>query len=84
MRKRRNIEIFSLYFLDGMSCAFGAVIMLLLLTKAAEPRIIEAAKTRVIKAIRTPRSRTTTALPAYLASSSARRLATSRSSRHLP
>jgi hypothetical protein len=45
MRKRKNIEIFSLYFLDGMSCAFGAVIMLLLITKAAEPRIIEAART---------------------------------------
>jgi hypothetical protein len=40
-RKRREVEIFSLYFLDGMCCAFGAVIMLLLITKAAEPRIIE-------------------------------------------
>lgn len=45
MRRRKNVEIFSLYFLDGMCCAFGAVIMLLLITKAAEPRIIEAAKT---------------------------------------
>ncbi len=43
-RKRRELEIFSLYFLDGMCCAFGAVIMLLLITKAAEPRIIEQAK----------------------------------------
>jgi hypothetical protein len=43
-RKRREVEIFSLYFLDGMCCAFGAVIMLLLITKAAEPRIIEQAK----------------------------------------
>jgi len=43
-RKRREQEIFSLYFLDGMCCAFGAVIMLLLITKAAEPRIIEQAK----------------------------------------
>ena len=43
-RKRREVEIFSLYFLDGMCCAFGAVIMLLLITKAAEPRIIEQSK----------------------------------------
>lgn len=43
-RKRREVEIFSLYFLDGMCCAFGAVIMLLLITKAAEPRIIEQAR----------------------------------------
>lgn len=43
-RKRRELEIFSLYFLDGMCCAFGAVIMLLLITKAAEPRIIEQAR----------------------------------------
>ncbi|MCE7897413.1 MAG: VWA domain-containing protein [Gammaproteobacteria bacterium] len=43
-RQRRELEIFSLYFLDGMCCAFGAVIMLLLITKAAEPRIIEQAK----------------------------------------
>ena len=45
-RKRRSNEIFSLYFLDGMCCAFGAVIMLLLITKAAEPRIIEQAQVR--------------------------------------
>lgn len=43
-RKRRELEIFSLYFLDGMCCAFGAVIMLLLITKAAEPRMIEEAR----------------------------------------
>ena len=43
-RKRREVEIFSLYFLDGMCCAFGAVIMLLLITKAGEPHIIEHSK----------------------------------------
>jgi hypothetical protein len=43
-RKRRELEIFSLYFLDGMCCAFGAVIMLLLITKAGEPHIIEQSK----------------------------------------
>lgn len=40
-KQRRDIQIFSLYFLDGMCCAFGAVIMLLLITKQSEPHIIE-------------------------------------------
>ncbi len=34
-------EVFSLSFLDAICCGFGAVIMLLVLNKAAEPRIIE-------------------------------------------
>lgn len=42
--KRRDVEIFSLSFLDAICCGFGAVIMLLVLNKAAEPRIIEQAK----------------------------------------
>jgi hypothetical protein len=40
-KQRKDIQIFSLYFLDGMCCAFGAVIMLLLITKQSEPHIIE-------------------------------------------
>lgn len=43
-RKRREIEVFSLSFLDAICCGFGAVIMLLVLNKASEPRIIEQAK----------------------------------------
>jgi hypothetical protein len=39
------VEIFSLSFLDAICCGFGAVIMLLVLNKAAEPRIIEQSKT---------------------------------------
>lgn len=41
MRKRSNIEIFSLSFLDCICCGFGALILLLVLTKTAEPVIFE-------------------------------------------
>jgi hypothetical protein len=40
-KRRRNIEIFSLSFLDCICCAFGAVILLFVLSKFAEPIIIE-------------------------------------------
>jgi hypothetical protein len=40
-RGRREIEIFSLSFLDVISCGFGAIILLLVLVKEAEPRVIE-------------------------------------------
>ncbi|GMW06670.1 MAG: VWA domain-containing protein [Gammaproteobacteria bacterium] len=45
MARRREVEVFSLSFLDAICCGFGAVIMLLVLNKAGEPRIIEQAKT---------------------------------------
>lgn len=35
--KRRNIEVFSLSFLDVISCGFGAIILLLVLSLALEP-----------------------------------------------
>lgn len=41
MRRRGNIEIFSLSFLDCICCGFGALILLLVLTKTAEPVIFE-------------------------------------------
>ena len=42
MRKRRpNVEVFSLSFLDCICCGFGALILLLVLTKTAEPVIFE-------------------------------------------
>jgi hypothetical protein len=44
MARRREVEVFSLSFLDAICCGFGAVIMLLVLNKAAEPRIIEQAR----------------------------------------
>ncbi|MDZ7783025.1 MAG: VWA domain-containing protein [Halioglobus sp.] len=42
MRKRRNAEQFSLSFLDVITCGFGAIILLLMITKTVEPQIIEA------------------------------------------
>ena len=41
MRRRRNIEAFSLSFLDCICCGFGAIILLLVLSKIYEPVIIE-------------------------------------------
>ena len=41
MKQRRNIEIFSLSFLDCVCCGFGALILLLVLSKTAEPIIFE-------------------------------------------
>ena len=41
MRRRNNIEVFSLSFLDCICCGFGALILLLVLTKTAEPVIFE-------------------------------------------
>lgn len=40
--KRRAPEQFSLSFLDVICCGFGAVILLLMITKTVEPQIIEA------------------------------------------
>ncbi|MDP4650175.1 MAG: VWA domain-containing protein [Haliea sp.] len=42
MRKRRTTEEFSLSFLDVICCGFGAVILLLMITKTVQPQIIEA------------------------------------------
>lgn len=41
MRKRRNVEAFSLSFLDCICCGFGAIILLLVLSKIYEPVILE-------------------------------------------
>ena len=41
MRRRRNIDAFSLSFLDCICCGFGAIILLLVLSKIYEPVIIE-------------------------------------------
>ena len=41
MRRRSDIEVFSLSFLDCICCGFGALILLLVLTKTAEPVIFE-------------------------------------------
>jgi hypothetical protein len=43
-KPRRDIQIFSLSFLDCICCGFGAVILLFVLSKFAEPVIIEEVK----------------------------------------
>ena len=40
-RQRRKIEVFSLSFLDVVSCGFGAIILLLVISRFSEPRVIE-------------------------------------------
>ncbi len=40
-RKKPPLEIFSMSFLDIISCAFGAIILLFVLMKQAEPMVIE-------------------------------------------
>jgi hypothetical protein len=44
MKKDREADTFSLSFLDAITCAFGAVILLLVLTKIYEPQTIERSK----------------------------------------
>ncbi len=39
--KRRTIEVFSMSFLDVISCGFGAIILLLVLSLALEPRTLQ-------------------------------------------
>ena len=41
MRRRRDIEAFSLSFLDCICCGFGAIILLLVLSKIYEPVVVE-------------------------------------------
>jgi hypothetical protein len=43
-KQRRDIQIFSLSFLDCICCGFGAIILLFVLSKFAEPMIIEEVK----------------------------------------
>jgi uncharacterized coiled-coil protein SlyX len=40
-RQRRVIDVFNLSFLDVVSCGFGAIILLLVIVKIGEPRVIE-------------------------------------------
>ena len=43
-RARRDLQVFSLSFLDVVRCGFGAIILLLVLTKLGEPQAIEEAR----------------------------------------
>jgi hypothetical protein len=40
-KKRRDIEAFSLSFLDCICCGFGAIVLLLVLSKIYEPAVLE-------------------------------------------
>jgi hypothetical protein len=40
-RRRRDVEVFSLSFLDCICCGFGAIILLLTLVRMSEPKAIE-------------------------------------------
>ncbi|MCK5915825.1 MAG: VWA domain-containing protein, partial [Deltaproteobacteria bacterium] len=40
-KKRRAISVFNLSFLDVVSCGFGAIILLLVILKGAEPMVVE-------------------------------------------
>jgi len=42
MARRREIEEFGMSFLDVICCGFGAIILLLMITKTVQPQIIEA------------------------------------------
>lgn len=42
-KRRRNVEAFSLSFLDCICCGFGAIILLLVLSKIYEPVVVEEA-----------------------------------------
>jgi hypothetical protein len=44
MRKRRDLDTFSLSFLDAICCGFGAIVLLLVLSKIGEPKAIEDAR----------------------------------------
>jgi len=41
MRERRGVEEFSVSFLDVICCGFGAIILLLMLTKTFQPEVLE-------------------------------------------
>jgi hypothetical protein len=43
-RARRDFQVFSLSFLDVVCCGFGAIILLLVLTKIGQPQAIEEAR----------------------------------------
>jgi len=40
-KQRRVVDVFNLSFLDVVSCGFGAIVLLLVIVKIGEPRVIE-------------------------------------------
>jgi hypothetical protein len=41
MKRRRDIEVFSMSFLDAICCGFGAIILLFIVTRVSEPGRLE-------------------------------------------
>jgi chromosome segregation ATPase len=52
MLRRRNVEVFSLSFLDCICCGFGAIILLLVLTDYQRPAKIEASRVNLQARVR--------------------------------
>ena len=50
-KKRRSFEIFSLSFLDVVSCGFGAIVLLLVIVKISEPLVVEETNADLSEAI---------------------------------
>ena len=49
--QRKNIEVFNLSFLDVVSCGFGAIILLLVISKISQPIVIEESITDLKKVL---------------------------------
>src|ERR1700674_5576578 len=52
MRRRREVEVFSLSFLDCICCGFGAIILLLVLSEIAQPAALEQSRKHLGGAVR--------------------------------
>ena len=46
-KKRRDVEAFSLSFLDCICCGFGAIVLLLVFSKIYEPAVLEKDRRRL-------------------------------------
>jgi hypothetical protein len=83
-RKRREVEVSGMSFLDCICCGFGAVIILLVLTKSAEPviavqtPIVLAAREEQLEKLGEETAAELDALEAELAAARARRAAAER------
>ena len=48
-RRTRDFEVFSMSFLDTICCAFGAIILLFMLSKFGEPKALEKSRKEDLK-----------------------------------
>src|SRR5258707_3760573 len=47
MKRRREVEVFSLSFLDCICCGFGAIILLMVLTAVGKPAVLEESRKHI-------------------------------------